>query len=225
VQARVAADSPECGGARRELAGVGPGRRFRPPSQPRAGAKRRGGSCARDRGVYGSDCASPAAGTGRGRSGRSGELAVTLLCTKGREIRRGILLTAHRGRRRAHGQRGGGSEGTRRRRRLGRRSGELGARLPRASGTNTCDSTSMSSSRRSQKSKKTSGGPILHRRRRIDGGGGNPRRRRWWNWAQLRALVCCGCKGRRRRSSTGLNRARGKKVRGGERAPGGGACH
>jgi hypothetical protein len=158
VQARVAADSPECGGARRELAGVGPGRRFRPPSQPRAGAKRRGGSCARDRGVYGSDCASPAAGTGRGRSGRSGELAVTLLCIKGREIGRGILLTAHRGRRRAHGQRGGGSEGTRRRRWLGRRSGELGARLPRASGTKTCDSTSLSSSWRSQKSKKTDGG-------------------------------------------------------------------
>jgi hypothetical protein len=44
---------------------------------------------------------------------------------------------------------------------------------------------------------------VLHRRRRLHGGGGNPRRRRWWNWAQLRVLVCCGCKGRRRRSSTG----------------------
>jgi hypothetical protein len=44
-------------------------------------------------GVYGSDCASPAAVTGRGRSGRSGELAGTLLCTKIREIGRGILLT------------------------------------------------------------------------------------------------------------------------------------
>jgi hypothetical protein len=33
----------------------------------------------------GGDCASPAAGTGRGRSGRSGELVSALLCTKGRE--------------------------------------------------------------------------------------------------------------------------------------------
>jgi hypothetical protein len=144
-----------------ELAGVGPGRRFRPPSQPRAGAKRCGGSCARDRGVYGSNCASPAAGTGRGQSGRSGELAGTLLCTKRREIGRGILLTACGGSRRAHGQRRGGSRGARRRRRLGRRSGELGARLPRASGTKTCDSTSLSSSWRSQKSKKTGGGSSL----------------------------------------------------------------
>jgi hypothetical protein len=44
-------------------------------------------------GVYGSDCASPAAGTGRGWSGRSGELVSTLLCTKRREIGQGILLT------------------------------------------------------------------------------------------------------------------------------------
>jgi hypothetical protein len=161
---------PECGGARRELAGVGPGRRFRPPSQPRAGAKRRGGSCASDRGVYGSDCASPVAGTGRGRSGRSGELAGTLLCTKRREIGWGILLTACRGSRRAHGRRRGGNRGARRWRRLGRRSGELGARLPRASGMKTCDSTSLSSSWRSQRSKKTGGGsnpsPVAMDRRR-----------------------------------------------------------
>jgi hypothetical protein len=62
----AAATSPECGGVRQELAGVGPGRRSRPPLRPQAGAKRCGGACARDRGVYGGNCASPAAGTGRG---------------------------------------------------------------------------------------------------------------------------------------------------------------
>jgi hypothetical protein len=55
---------------------------------------------------------------------------------------------------------------------------------------------------------------VLHRRRRLHGGGENPRRRRRWNWAQLRALVCCGCKGRRRRSSACLNRAKGRKAKG-----------
>jgi hypothetical protein len=85
----AAATSPESGGARRELAGVGPGRRSRPPLRPRAGAKRCGDACARVRGVYGGYCASPAAGTGRGQSGHSGELAGTLLCVKGRENRRG----------------------------------------------------------------------------------------------------------------------------------------
>jgi hypothetical protein len=47
-------------------------------------------------GVYGSNCASPAAGTGRGRSGHSGELVGALLCTKGRENGRGLLLTVQR---------------------------------------------------------------------------------------------------------------------------------
>jgi hypothetical protein len=81
----AAAVSPECGGARRELAGVGPGQRSRPPLRPQAGAKRCGGTCARDRGVYGGYCASPAASTRGGRSGHSGELASTLLCVKRRE--------------------------------------------------------------------------------------------------------------------------------------------
>jgi hypothetical protein len=89
----AAVTSPESGGARRELAGVGPRRRSRPSTRPQASAKRRGGACARDRGVKGGDCASPAAGTGRGRSGRSGELVGTLLCTKGREKGPSLLLT------------------------------------------------------------------------------------------------------------------------------------
>jgi hypothetical protein len=38
-------------------------------------------------------------------------------------------------------------------------------------------------------------------------------------------LVCCGCKGKGRSLSASLNRARGRKARGGGRIPGGGACH
>jgi hypothetical protein len=92
----AAATSPESGGARRDLAGVGPKRRSRPPLRPRVRAKRRGDACAHVRGVYGGYRASPAAGTGRGRRGHSGELAGTLLCLKGREIGRGLMLTVQR---------------------------------------------------------------------------------------------------------------------------------
>jgi hypothetical protein len=56
----AAAASPESGGARRGLAGVAPGRRSRPSTRPQASAKRRGGACARDRGVKGGDRASSA---------------------------------------------------------------------------------------------------------------------------------------------------------------------
>jgi hypothetical protein len=93
---RAAATSLESGGARQGLAGVAPRRRSRPPFCPRAGAKRSRGACARDREVYGGNCASTAAGTGRGRSGRSGELVSALLCTKGRGNRLGLLLTVQR---------------------------------------------------------------------------------------------------------------------------------
>jgi hypothetical protein len=93
---RAAVTSPLSGGARQGLAGVAPGRRSRPPFCRRAGAKRSGGACARDRGVYGGNCASPAVDTGRGRSGRSGELVSALLCTKGRGNRMGLLLTVQR---------------------------------------------------------------------------------------------------------------------------------
>jgi hypothetical protein len=96
VQARAAAASPERGGARWELAGVGPGRRSRPPLRPRAGAKRSAGACARDQGVKGGDRASPAAGTGRGQRGCSSELVEVLLCVKGREIGQGLMLTVQR---------------------------------------------------------------------------------------------------------------------------------
>jgi hypothetical protein len=95
VQARAAAASPERGGAQRELAGIGPGRRSRPPLRPRAGAKRSAGACARDPGVKGGDRASPAAGTGRGRRDCSGELVEALLCVK-RELGQGLLLTVKR---------------------------------------------------------------------------------------------------------------------------------
>jgi hypothetical protein len=91
----AAATSPESGSVRRELAGVGPGRRSRPSTRPQASAKRRGGACARDRGAKGGDRASSAAGAGRGRRGCSGELVEALLCVKGREIGRGV--NAHRG--------------------------------------------------------------------------------------------------------------------------------
>jgi hypothetical protein len=70
----------------------------------------------------------------------------------------GFLLTACRGRRRAQKRREGAGGEAWQRRRIGRRSGEVGARLPRASGTGTCDSTCSLSSWRSQKSKGTSGG-------------------------------------------------------------------
>jgi hypothetical protein len=92
----AAATSPECGGAQRKLAGVAPGRRSRPLTRPQDSSKRRGNACACDRGVKGGDCASPAAGAGRGRSGRSGELVSALLCTKGRGNGLGLLLTVQR---------------------------------------------------------------------------------------------------------------------------------
>jgi hypothetical protein len=45
--------SPDCGGAWRGLAGVAPGRHSGPSTRPQASALRRGGACARDRGVKG----------------------------------------------------------------------------------------------------------------------------------------------------------------------------
>jgi hypothetical protein len=97
----AAASTPECGGARRELAGVAPGRRSRPLTRPLDSTKRRGDACARDRGVKGGDRASPAAGAGRGRSGRSGELASAPKCARRRETGRGLMLTVRKRRRRA----------------------------------------------------------------------------------------------------------------------------
>jgi hypothetical protein len=47
------ASTPECGGARQGLTGVGPGRRSRPSSRPQVGAKLSAGACARDQGVRG----------------------------------------------------------------------------------------------------------------------------------------------------------------------------
>jgi hypothetical protein len=148
----------ECGGARQGFAGVGPGRRSRPPFRPRVGAKRSASACARDQGVKGADRASPAAGTGRGQRGYSGELGEALLCVKRRGIGQGFLLTACRRRRRAQKRREGVGGGTWQRRWIGRCSGVVGARLPRASGTGTYDSTCLLSPWRSQESKRTSGG-------------------------------------------------------------------
>jgi hypothetical protein len=152
------ASTPKCGGARQGLAGASPGRRSRPPFRPRVGAKHGAGVCARDQEVKGGDRASPAAGTGRGRRGYSGELGEVLLCMKGRGIGQGLLLTACRRRRRAQKRREGAGEGTWQRRRSGRRSGVVGARLPRASGTGTCNSTCLISPWRSQESRGKSGG-------------------------------------------------------------------
>jgi hypothetical protein len=56
LDARVrdaAATTPECGDARRELAGVALGRHSRPPTRPRDSSKRKGDACARVRGVKG----------------------------------------------------------------------------------------------------------------------------------------------------------------------------
>jgi hypothetical protein len=86
-------------GERRRAAGARrcwPWTALRPPLRPRVGAKRSAGACARDQGVRGCDRASPAVGTGRGQRGCSGELAGTLLCVKGREIGRGLMLTVQR---------------------------------------------------------------------------------------------------------------------------------
>jgi hypothetical protein len=109
LDARVrdaAASTPECSGARRELAGVAPGRRSRPLTRPQDSTKRRGDACARDRGVKGGVCASPAAGGGRGRSGRSGELVSAPKCARRRETWRGLMLTVRKRRRRARKRRG-----------------------------------------------------------------------------------------------------------------------
>jgi hypothetical protein len=141
----AAAASPESGGERWELAGVGPGRRSRPPLRPRAGAKRSAGACARDQGVKGGDRASPAAGTGRGRRGCSGELVEALLCVKGREIGQGLLLTVKRWSGRARRRRGSNGGGAWQRRQDGRRSGVDEARHPRAPRTRTCSQLSLMS--------------------------------------------------------------------------------
>jgi hypothetical protein len=92
----AAASMPECGGARRELAGVAPGRRSRPLTRPHDSTKHRGDACARDRGVREGDRASPAAGAGRGRSGRSDELVSAPKCTRRRETGRGLMLTVRK---------------------------------------------------------------------------------------------------------------------------------
>jgi hypothetical protein len=100
LDARVrdaAASTPECGGARWELAGVAPGRRSRPLTRLQDSSKRRGVACARDRGVKGGDCASPVAGAGRGRSGRSGELVSVV--HKRKRKRSGVIAHSSKERR------------------------------------------------------------------------------------------------------------------------------
>jgi hypothetical protein len=53
TRAGATASTPECGSARQGLAGASPGRRSRPSSRPRVGAKCNAGACARDQGVRG----------------------------------------------------------------------------------------------------------------------------------------------------------------------------
>jgi hypothetical protein len=141
----AAASTLECGGARRELAGVAPGRRSRPLTRPWDSTKRIGDACTRDRGVKGGDCVSPVAGAGRGWSGRSGELASAPKCARRRETGRGLMLTVRRRRRRARNRRGCDGGGAWLRRRVGRRSGVVEARLPRAPGMRTCSNPSLMS--------------------------------------------------------------------------------
>jgi hypothetical protein len=134
----AAASTPECGGTRRKLAGVAPGRRSQPLTRPQDSTKHRGDACARDRGVKGGDRASPAAGAGRGRSGRSGELVSAPKCARRRETGRGLMLTVRKRRRQARKRRGCDGGRAWQRRRIGRCSGVIEARLPRALGTRTC---------------------------------------------------------------------------------------
>jgi hypothetical protein len=130
----AAASTPESGGTRQGLAGVAPGLRSLPSTRPQASAKRRGGACARDRGVKGGDRASSAAGAGRGRRGRSGELVSTPLSTKRRGNERGLLLIVTY-RTRSDSGSGRRSEGAGlRRRRSRRRSGGRGRSSGRRQG-------------------------------------------------------------------------------------------
>jgi hypothetical protein len=108
------------------LAGVAPGWHSQPSTRPQASANRRGGACARDRGVKEGNRASSVAGAGRGRRGCSGELVGAPKCSKRRDIEHGFLLTVCRRRRRAQKRREGAGEGTWQRRRIGRRSGGRG---------------------------------------------------------------------------------------------------
>jgi hypothetical protein len=148
LDARVqdaAASTQKCGGARRDLAGISPGRRSRPLTRPQDSTKCRGDACTRVRGVKGGDCASPAAGAGRGRSGRSGELVSAPKCARRRETGRGLMLTVRKRRRRAQKRRGCDGGGAGQRRWVGRRSSVVEARLPRALGTRTCSNPSLMS--------------------------------------------------------------------------------
>jgi hypothetical protein len=157
----AAATSPETEAARRCLAGNSPAHPIlllRAPFRAHVGSTRSWGAHKQAKGVRGMARASTAAGTGWGRRGYSGELGEALLCVKGRGIGQGFLLTTCRRRRRAQNRREGAGGGTWQRRRIGRRSGVVGARLPRASGTGTCDSTCLLSPWRSQESKRKSEG-------------------------------------------------------------------
>jgi hypothetical protein len=87
--------------ARRQLAGVAPRQRSRPPFHPQAGATRSRGACARDSGFKGDARAPMTAGAGRGRSSRSGELASAPLHTRRKGNERVLLLTVRRRGRRA----------------------------------------------------------------------------------------------------------------------------
>jgi hypothetical protein len=147
------ASTPECGGARQGLAGAGSGRRSRHLL---------------DRGLE-QNAVLVLAHVTKGSGGRSGltggrhrkGAARLLRRARGdavvREIKgnwAGFLLTACRGRRRAQKRREGAGGEAWQRRRIGRCSGVVGARLPRASGTGTCDSTCSLSSWRPQESKR-----------------------------------------------------------------------
>jgi hypothetical protein len=141
----AAASTPKCGGARRELAGVAPGRRSRPLTRPQDSTKRRGDACTRDRGVKGSDRASPAAGARRGRRGCSGELVEAPKCARRRETGRGLMLTVRKRRRRARKRRGCDGGGAWQQRRGGRHSGVIGDAAPTALGMRTCSNLSLMS--------------------------------------------------------------------------------
>jgi hypothetical protein len=119
----VAGEWRRAAGARRRC----PWAALRPSTRPQASAKRRGGACARDRGVKEGNRASSAASAGRGRRGCSGEIVEAPKCSKRRDIEQEFLLTVCRRRRRAQKRREGAGEGTWQRQRIGRRSGGRGA--------------------------------------------------------------------------------------------------
>jgi hypothetical protein len=157
VHAGAAANTPGKKTARQHAEAthlVVPRQSTRLPIRPRADALHSRNTHARDRGVQGVDRASSVAGTRRGRRGRSGEIVSAPKCTRRREFEWGLLLTVRRRGRRARRRRGCDGGEAWQRRRVGRRSGAVGARLLQAPGMKSCGSTGSVSPWRTKEARK-----------------------------------------------------------------------